>query len=71
MKPSQLLAAPQRLQTIDIATVRVEELRELTGCFTFHAEGGGVMHGMCVWFDCLFEDAAGDSTCTCSRLPFW
>ena len=51
----QLLAPAQSLANIDIATITVQGLEEISGQFRFRLEHGGEMHGMAVWWDTSFE----------------
>eukprot|EP01112_Ceratiomyxa_fruticulosa_P013758 TRINITY_DN3885_c0_g2_i5.p1 TRINITY_DN3885_c0_g2~~TRINITY_DN3885_c0_g2_i5.p1 ORF type:complete len:371 (-),score=71.86 TRINITY_DN3885_c0_g2_i5:21-1133(-) len=50
-----LLTSPHLVKSIDIQTLKMEDLERISETLDFLFEKEGVMHGICVWFDVVFE----------------
>ena len=54
------LATEVKLLELDIHTVKVTELEEITRAFEFRITRSGVLHGFCSWFQADFQGLAPD-----------
>lgn len=45
---------------LDLATLRIEDLEEISCSFQFQIMKSGVLHGFCTWFQVDFKGLAPD-----------
>ncbi|CAG09275.1 unnamed protein product, partial [Tetraodon nigroviridis] len=61
MEPSDCLASPRHVISLNMYTLQIKDLEEITGQFDFPVETSGTFHGFTAWFAVYFEslDAGG------------
>ena len=60
MRRDDCLATESKLLELDINTVKVIDLEEITRPFEFHITKSGVLHGFCTWFQADFQGITPD-----------
>lgn len=68
IEPSQLVHDAQLIQSIDLRTVRIDELRSMRAFCEFHIDNTCIISGFCFWFDCYFSSTNNSSILRSTRL---
>ncbi|CAF0850936.1 unnamed protein product [Rotaria sp. Silwood1] len=68
IEPSQLVHDAQLIQSIDLRTVRVDELRSMRSFCEFYIDNTCIISGFCFWFDCYFSSNNNSSILRSTRL---
>lgn len=68
IEPSQLVHEAQLIQSIDLRTVRLDDLRKLRSICEFDIDNPCVISGLCFWFDCYFSSNNNSSILRSTRL---
>lgn len=55
LDPEDCLSVPSVVVSLDMYTLQVKDLEEMTGLFSFPVEKSGEFHGFCAWFSVGFE----------------
>ena len=64
----QLIEDAQLIQSIDLRTVKKDDLRTMRSFCEFHIENTCVISGFCFWFDCYFSSNNNSSILRSTRL---
>ena len=67
--PSQLIQDPQLVQSIDLRTVKIEELHSMNSFCQFDIDNTGIISGFCFWFDCYFSSNKNSSMVRLTTSP--
>jgi len=67
--PEQILANSCIVKDINLHTVIEEELKCIQYSFEFEANKSGILHGLCAYFEVLFEGETPEETITLSTAP--
>lgn len=57
IEPSQLVHDAQLIQSIDLRTVRIDDLRSMHSFCEFNIENTCIVSGFSFWFDCYFSSS--------------
>lgn len=68
IEPSQLVHDAQLIQSIDLRTVRIDELHSMRSICEFHIDNTCIISGFCFWFDCYFSSSDNSSILRSTRL---
>ncbi|CAF1390386.1 unnamed protein product [Adineta ricciae] len=68
IEPSQLVHDAQLIQSIDLRTIRVNDLYTLRSFCEFHIKNTCIISGFCFWFDCYFSSNNNSSILRSTRL---
>ena len=68
IEPSQLVHDAQLIQSIDLRTVRIDDLRSMRAFCEFDIENTCIISGFCFWFDCYFSATNNSSILRSTRL---
>lgn len=68
IEPSQLVHDAQLIQSIDLRTVRIDDLRSMRAFCEFDIENTCIISGFCFWFDCYFSSTNNSSILRSTRL---
>jgi 2-polyprenyl-3-methyl-5-hydroxy-6-metoxy-1,4-benzoquinol methylase len=72
IQPGQLLAEPQVVAELDLATVSAGELSEIGTRRRYSASRDGIVHGFGLWFTCMFKPTDVElSTAPSARETHW
>ncbi|CAF0851993.1 unnamed protein product [Rotaria sordida] len=68
IEPSQLVHDAQLIQSIDLRTVRINEIRSMRSFCEFYIDNTCIISGFCFWFDCYFSSNNNSSILRSTRL---
>ncbi|CAF1432650.1 unnamed protein product [Adineta ricciae] len=68
IEPSQLVHDAQLIQSIDLRTVRIDDLRSMRSFCEFEIDNTCIISGFCFWFDCYFSSTDNSSILRSVRL---
>ncbi|CAF1543740.1 unnamed protein product [Rotaria magnacalcarata] len=68
IEPSQLVHDAQLIQSIDLRTVRIDELQSMRSFCEFTIDNTCIISGFCFWFDCYFSTNDNSSILRSTRL---
>ncbi|UJR23442.1 hypothetical protein I4U23_026447 [Adineta vaga] len=68
LEPSQLVHDAQLIQSIDLRTVRIDDLRSMRSFCEFEIDNTCIISGFCFWFDCYFSSTNNSSILRSVRL---
>ncbi|CAF3015234.1 unnamed protein product [Rotaria socialis] len=68
IEPSQLVHDAQLIQSIDLRTVRIDELHSMRSFCEFTIDNTCIISGFCFWFDCYFSTNDNSSILRSTRL---
>ena len=68
IEPSQLVQEAQLIQSIDLRTVKKDDLRLMRSLCKFQMENTCIISGFCFWFDCYFSTNNNSSILRSPRL---
>jgi hypothetical protein len=66
IEPSQLVHDAQLIQSIDLRTVRIDDLRSMRSYCEFDIDNTCIISGFCFWFDCYFSSNNNSTRLTTS-----
>ncbi len=69
IEPSQLVHDAQLIQSIDLRTVQVDELRSMRSSCQFDIDNTCIISGFCFWFDCYFSSTQTSSMVRLTTSP--
>lgn len=55
IEPSQLVHDAQLIQSIDLRTIRLDDLQTMRSICEFNIDNTCIISGLCFWFDCYFS----------------
>jgi hypothetical protein len=65
---SQLVHDAQLIQSIDLRTIRIDDLRTMRSFCEFDIDNTCIISGFCFWFDCYFSSNNNSSILRSTRL---
>jgi hypothetical protein len=68
IEPSQLVHDAQLIQSIDLRTIRIDDLRTMRSFCEFDIDNTCIISGFCFWFDCYFSSNNNSSILRSTRL---
>ena len=68
IEPSQLVHDAQLIQSLDLRTVRIDDLRTMRSFCEFDLDNTCIISGFCFWFDCYFSSNNNSSILRSTRL---
>ncbi|CAF0731587.1 unnamed protein product [Adineta steineri] len=68
IEPSQLVHDSQLIQSIDLRTIRIDDLRSMRSICEFEIDNTCIISGFCFWFDCYFSSNNNSSILRSTRL---
>ena len=68
IEPSQLVHDAQLIQSVDLRTIRIDELHSMHSFCEFHIDNTCIISGLCFWFDCYFSSSDNSSILRSTRL---
>ena len=68
IEPSQLVHEAQLIQSIDLRTIRIDDLRIMRSFCEFDIDNTCIISGFCFWFDCYFSSNNNSSILRSTRL---
>ena len=68
IEPSQLVQDAQLIQSIDLRTIRKDDLRSMRSFCEFEIDNTCIISGFCFWFDCYFSSNNNSSILRSTRL---
>ena len=68
IEPSQLVQEAQLIQSIDLRTIKKDDLRSMRSFCEFQMENTCIISGFCFWFDCYFSSNNNSSILRSTRL---
>ena len=68
IEPSQLVQDAQLIQSIDLRTIRPDDLRTMRSLCEFDIDNTCIISGFCFWFDCYFSSNNNSSILRSTRL---
>lgn len=68
IEPSQLVHDAQLIQSLDLRTVRIDDLRTMRSFCEFNLDNTCIISGFCFWFDCYFSSNNNSSILRSTRL---
>src|SRR5689334_2651339 len=68
IEPSQLVHDAQLIQSINLQTVRIDDLHSMRSFCEFHIDNTCIISGFCFWFDCYFSSTNNSSILHSTRL---
>ncbi|CAF0812862.1 unnamed protein product [Adineta steineri] len=68
IEPSQLVHDAQLIQSIDLRTIQIDDLRLLRSFCEFDIDNTCIISGFCFWFDCYFSSNNNSSILRSTRL---
>ena len=68
IEPSQLIQDAQLIQSINLRTVRMDDLCTMRSFCEFNIDNTCVISGFCFWFDCYFSSNNNSSILRSTRL---
>lgn len=68
IESSQLVRDAQLIQSIDLRTVRIDDLHILRSVCEFSIDNSCIISGFCFWFDCYFSSNNNSSILRSTRL---
>lgn len=68
IEPSQLVHDAQLIQSIDLRTVRIDDLHTMRSFCEFDIDNTCIISGFCFWFDCYFSSNNNSSILRSTRL---
>ncbi|KAM9324551.1 protein arginine N-methyltransferase 6 [Gastrophryne carolinensis] len=67
MYPENVLSHPVKFATLNLATVKKEDVSNITGSFKFRCFGSSLLHGFAIWFSVTFP---GETAVSLSTSPY-
>jgi hypothetical protein len=68
IEPSQLVHDAQLIQSIDLRTIRIDDLHTMRSFCEFDIDNTCIISGFCFWFDCYFSSNNNSSILRSTRL---
>lgn len=68
IEPCQLVQEAQLIQSLDLRTVRMDDLRTMRSFCEFHIDHTCIISGFCFWFDCYFSSNNNSTILRSTRL---
>jgi len=68
IEPSQLVHEAQLIQSIDLRTIRIDDLHSMRSFCQFDIDNTCIISGFCFWFDCYFSSTNNSSILHSTRL---
>jgi hypothetical protein len=68
IEPSQLVHDAQLIQSIDLRTIRLDDLHTMRSFCEFDIDNTCIISGFCFWFDCYFSSNNNSSILRSTRL---
>lgn len=68
IESSQLVQEGQLIQSIDLRTIKKDDLRSMRSFCEFQIENTCIISGFCFWFDCYFSSTNNSSILRSTRL---
>jgi hypothetical protein len=68
IEPSQLVHDAQLIQSIDLRTIRIDDLHTMRSFCEFEIDNTCIISGFCFWFDCYFSSNNNSSILRSTRL---
>lgn len=62
IQPSQLIQDGQLIQSIDLQTVQIDDLKSMHSFCQFEIDNTCIISGFCFWFDCYFSSSVDSSS---------
>lgn len=67
MYPENVLSHPVKFATLNLATIKKEDISNIAGSFRFCCFGSSLMHGFAIWFSVTFP---GENVISLSTSPY-
>ena len=71
IEPSQLVHEPQLIQSIDLRTIKIDDLHSIHTLCQFDIDNTCIISGFCFWFDCYFPSGIRLTTSPSSLSTHW
>jgi len=68
IEPSQLVHDAQLIQSIDLRTIRIDDLHTMRSFCEYDIDNTCIISGFCFWFDCYFSSNNNSSILRSTRL---
>ena len=69
IQPSQLIQDGQLIQSIDLRTVQIDDLKSMHSFCQFEIDNTCIISGFCFWFDCYFSSPDSSSMIRLTTHP--